>query len=91
MCGITGIFDTRGKREIDRAVLHRMNESQRHRGPVEGGVHVEAGLGLGHRRLSIIDLATGLPDPNQTFLLGIESLRHALAFERELSAPSTAR
>lgn len=59
MCGITGIFDTRGRRDIDRAVLHRMNESQYHRGPVEGGLHVEAGVGLGHRRLSIIDLATG--------------------------------
>jgi asparagine synthase (glutamine-hydrolysing) len=59
MCGITGIFDTRGRREIDRAVLHRMNESQFHRGPDEGGLHVEAGVGLGHRRLSIIDLSTG--------------------------------
>ncbi len=59
MCGITGIFDTRGRREIDRGVLSRMNESQHHRGPVEGGVHVEPGVGLGHRRLSIIDLATG--------------------------------
>ena len=59
MCGITGIFDTRGKREIDRAVLHRMNESQFHRGPDEGGLHVEPGIGLGHRRLSIIDLSTG--------------------------------
>ena len=59
MCGITGIFDTRGKRDIDRAVLHRMNESQHHRGPVEGGLHIEPGVGLGHRRLSIIDLATG--------------------------------
>ena len=59
MCGITGILDTRGKREIDRALLHRMNESQHHRGPDEGGMHVEPGLGLGHRRLSIIDLSTG--------------------------------
>jgi len=59
MCGITGIFDTRGKRDIDRAVLHRMNESQFHRGPDEGGLHIEPGVGLGHRRLSIIDLSTG--------------------------------
>jgi asparagine synthase (glutamine-hydrolysing) len=59
MCGITGIFDTRGKRDIDRAVLHRMNESQFHRGPDEGGLHLEPGVGLGHRRLSIIDLSTG--------------------------------
>jgi len=59
MCGITGIFDTRGKRDIDRAVLHRMNESQFHRGPDEGGLLIEPGIGLGHRRLSIIDLSTG--------------------------------
>ena len=59
MCGITGIFDTQGRRGIDRAVLSRMNEAQHHRGPVEGGLHIEPGLGLGHRRLSIIDLATG--------------------------------
>jgi asparagine synthase (glutamine-hydrolysing) len=37
----------------------RMNESQHHRGPDEGGLHVEPGVGLGHRRLSIIDLSTG--------------------------------
>lgn len=59
MCGITGIFDTRAKSQIDRAVLYRMNESQHHRGPDEGGLHIEPGLGLGHRRLSIIDLSTG--------------------------------
>ena len=59
MCGIVGIFDMRGGREIDRAMLHRMNESQFHRGPVEGGLHLEPGLGFGHRRLSIIDLASG--------------------------------
>jgi len=59
MCGITGIFDTRGRRPIDRAVLNRMNETQHHRGPDEGGLHLEPGVGLGHRRLSIIDLATG--------------------------------
>lgn len=59
MCGITGIFDTRGKRDIDRAVLARMNDSQHHRGPDEGSLHIEPGLGFGHRRLSIIDLATG--------------------------------
>ena len=59
MCGITGIFDARLRRPIDRGVLHRMNESQFHRGPDEGGLHVEDGVGLGHRRLSIIDLSTG--------------------------------
>ncbi len=59
MCGITGIFDTRAARDIARATLHRMNESQLHRGPDEGSLHIEPGVGLGHRRLSIIDVATG--------------------------------
>ena len=59
MCGITGIFDTRGLRPVDRAVLQRMNDSQHHRGPDEGSLHIEPGLGFGHRRLSIIDIATG--------------------------------
>ena len=59
MCGITGIFDTRETREISRAMLDRMNETQFHRGPDEGGLHLEPGVGLGHRRLSIIDLSTG--------------------------------
>src|SRR3990167_5697039 len=59
MCGITGIFDTRGGSDINRAVLQRMNDSQLHRGPDEGSLHIEPGVGLGHRRLSIIDLSTG--------------------------------
>ena len=59
MCGIVGIFDTIGKREIQRDLLLRMNETQFHRGPDEGGIHIEPGLGIGHRRLSIIDLSSG--------------------------------
>jgi len=59
MCGITGIFDTRGKRDVGRAVLTRMNDSQHHRGPDEEGAHLEPGVGLGHKRLAIIDLSTG--------------------------------
>ena len=59
MCGITGQFDTRGERAVSHPVLHRMNNAQAHRGPDEGSLHIEPGLGLGHRRLSIIDIATG--------------------------------
>ena len=59
MCGITGIFDTRGGRPIARSVLQRMNDSQHHRGPDEGNLYLEPGVGFGHRRLSIIDIATG--------------------------------
>ena len=59
MCGIAGTFDTRGRREPDRALVARMAEVQFHRGPDEGGFHFEPGVGLAHRRLSIIDLSTG--------------------------------
>lgn len=59
MCGITGIFDLRDQRPIDQEVLQRINDMQWHRGPDEAGLHLEPGLGLGHRRLSIIDIAAG--------------------------------
>jgi len=59
VCGIVGIFDLNGERSIDRELLHKMNETQFHRGPDAGGLHIEPGIGLGHRRLSIIDLSSG--------------------------------
>src|SRR3954462_8110668 len=59
MCGITGIIDLKGRREVSRTLLSRMNETQVHRGPDAGALHLEAGVGLGHRRLSIIDVSTG--------------------------------
>ncbi|MGH8671016.1 MAG: asparagine synthetase B, partial [Burkholderiales bacterium] len=59
MCGIVGVFQTRNRGEIDRTLVERMNQVQFHRGPDEGGLHFEPGIGLGHRRLSIIDLSTG--------------------------------
>ena len=59
MCGIAGIFDGKAKRAIDRGLVERMNSSLHHRGPDAGGVHLEPGVALAHRRLSIIDLSTG--------------------------------
>jgi len=59
MCGIAGMFDSVGRRDIDRALLERMTGRIAHRGPDGEGFHVEPGVGLGHRRLSIIDLAGG--------------------------------
>jgi len=78
MCGIVGIFDTQGTRDIDRAALARMNESQHHRGPDEGELYLEKGLGMGHRRLSVIDLATG----QQPFLNAQRDI--ALVFNGEI-------
>ncbi len=59
MCGIAGLFDTRGARDFPRDLLTRINDIQSHRGPDEAGLHLEPGVALGHRRLSIIDLSTG--------------------------------
>ncbi|MDW8324020.1 MAG: amidotransferase 1, exosortase A system-associated [Burkholderiales bacterium] len=59
MCGITGVFDLTGTRAVDHGRLTRINDLLTHRGPDEAGLHVEPGVGLGHRRLSIIDIATG--------------------------------
>src|SRR3954452_17812620 len=66
MCGIAGFADRdRGdgfapaRSEADFGLVHRMCEVIRHRGPDDEGIHVEPGVGLGMRRLSIIDLSTG--------------------------------
>jgi asparagine synthase (glutamine-hydrolysing) len=56
MCGICGIHDPRGVAGDD---IRRMVESLRHRGPDDEGLHLGPRIGLGHRRLSIIDLDTG--------------------------------
>ena len=59
MCGIAGKFNVDRTRPIDRARLTAMTAVLAHRGPDADGFFVGAGIGLGHRRLSIIDLATG--------------------------------
>lgn len=59
MCGISGLFDLRGVRPFDADLARRINNVQAHRGPDEDDIHLEPGLALGHRRLSVIDLATG--------------------------------
>jgi asparagine synthase (glutamine-hydrolysing) len=61
MCGITGIYNYSSKEKIDHAALKNMCDIIIHRGPDEGAVFIDQGhhIGLGHRRLSIIDLTTG--------------------------------
>ena len=59
MCGIAGIVDLGGRRTVDRALLARMTGLLAHRGPDGDGFHLAPGIGLGHRRLAIIDLAGG--------------------------------
>jgi asparagine synthase (glutamine-hydrolysing) len=59
MCGIAGIAAFRGARGPNRELIHAMCETIVHRGPNDEGIHVEGGVGLGMRRLSIIDLGGG--------------------------------
>lgn len=58
MCGIAGCVNTIGSTP-DAALIERMVSSLSHRGPDETGVHVAGEVGLGHARLSIIDIAFG--------------------------------
>src|ERR1700719_2772665 len=64
MCGIAGFVESSSVMppaagDSGRALVHRMCEAIRHRGPDDEGVLLEDGVGLGMRRLSIIDLSTG--------------------------------
>jgi asparagine synthase (glutamine-hydrolysing) len=59
VCGIAGIVNLADREPPERAALDRALYAIRHRGPDEFGVYRDARAGLGHARLSIIDLATG--------------------------------
>ena len=59
MCGFAGLIDTRGERRVDEEVLKRMTSTLTHRGPDSSGYFVDHNIGLGFRRLSIIDLTGG--------------------------------
>ena len=62
MCGIAGIYHLSTPKPVDPARLERMFAAMAHRGPDGQGVWTAPGVGLGHLRLSIIDLA-GSPQP----------------------------
>ncbi|MBT8471370.1 MAG: asparagine synthase (glutamine-hydrolyzing) [Marinicaulis sp.] len=60
MCGIAGIFDLNGKRDVDRHALQRMSAALTHRGPDGKGEFFAPGIGFAHRRLAVIDFAGGV-------------------------------
>lgn len=62
MCGIAGLYYPQTPKPVDPARIRAMADAQAHRGPDGSGVWTAPGVGLGHRRLSIIDLA-GSPQP----------------------------
>ena len=65
MCGITGIYSLDGG-PVSVRVLQRMTDAIAHRGPDGEGIWVGSGVGLGHRRLAILDLTPAGHQPMQT-------------------------
>jgi len=60
MCGINGIaFSKRSGRMAERRVIESMRDVLRHRGPDDDGILLDGPVGLGHRRLSIVDVGGG--------------------------------
>lgn len=59
MCGIAGLYHVEPRRPASAPCVERMAATIRHRGPDDGAVHVDGPVGLGFRRLSIIDVAGG--------------------------------
>src|ERR1700683_3368862 len=59
MCGIAGIFEFGQDAHVDSAILRRMCDVMAHRGPDDDGIFTQGNIGLGMRRLSIVDVANG--------------------------------
>jgi len=65
MCGIVGIFNLNGE-PVSPVVLRAMTDAIKHRGPDSEGFYMDSFIGLGHRRLSIIDLSRSGHQPMTT-------------------------
>ena len=59
MCGICGIYNYATGKPVDEPLIRTMTESIIHRGPDDEGFYFNGPLGMGHRRLSIIDISDG--------------------------------
>lgn len=81
MCGIAAIAGWSGPPDALRVRIRRMNEAQRHRGPDGEGLWLDAaaGIGLGHRRLSILDLSDNAAQPMVS-----AGGRHVISFNGEI-------
>ena len=77
MCGITGVYSF--KDNVSHELLIEMNNSIKHRGPDNGSIKVFGNVGLGHRRLSIIDLSNEANQP-----MSCEDNRYTIIFNGEV-------
>lgn len=78
MCGIAGIVNLDGS-PVERELVRRMTDAIAHRGPDGDGQHVDGGVGLGNRRLAIIDLS-----PLGAMPMATEDGDHVITYNGEL-------
>ena len=79
MCGINGILHLQSQKNVDKLVLLKMRDSLEHRGPDDKGFFINKNIGLGHRRLSILDISAA---GHQPFLS--ENGRYILTYNGEI-------
>jgi len=79
MCGINGILHLQPQRKVEERLLTKMRDALEHRGPDDKGIFVDKNIGLGHRRLSILDVTSA---GHQPFLS--EDGRYAMVFNGEI-------
>src|SRR5690606_11471674 len=79
MCGIAGLFHSNAAQPVSAEDVRRMVRLLDHRGPDDRGVHVDGPVGLGHARLSVIDLSSAGHQPMVT-----PDGRYALAYNGEV-------
>lgn len=79
MCGINGILHLQPQKKVDERLLTKMRDSLEHRGPDDKGLFIENNIGLGHRRLSILDVSAA---GHQPFLS--EDGRYVMVYNGEI-------
>lgn len=79
MCGIAGIIKKKNT-GINRNEIQKMTDTMIHRGPDAEGIYIDGNVGLGHRRLSIVDLSESGNQPmssnDEKYVLVFLSLIH---------------
>jgi len=79
MCGICGVLNYERDHSVDQPVITRMMDTLRHRGPDDSGLFLDNNLGLGHLRLSVIDLSEAAHQP-----MFDESGRYCIIYNGEI-------